>query len=556
MARRNPTSGTPERVSCEGGTVLETPMGRTSPTYFLPFLTLLSLFACGGQVSSDGHGSTARGTGGSASNHAGAGGQILAGAGGAAGAVVAGAAGASAVCPVEKKVEAPTLSTDCQIAIRRFDPALTCANTDCAITKALDLTYLSTPDQTSLSDMGISVTTNGSVVMFRTYDNYAIETRARIMTIAATDSRVEDLSDTALPTSTWSSASAVDSSGAKWLFAGDGNGAIIAARGTNAGWTRTTILPSSFSDNAGANLTGASMVDDILGYLTYTGIRDQAPHLVTWDGSCWMDEAIGRPKVQSMVVQSDSDEQPWVAWISTQDSGAESLHLRSPNGDTQDLLAQVKTDARMDGKTIRLLPGGLDGTASVPTVVVRFTDGIRAFLGSQKTDSGWTTLLLPESAPAYAGTNDCISGGAPDFGNFDACAGMTTCSGQGSGAGAGFDLARTHSGAVYAAWVIYSGQATYAPKTLCERSTGEMGPRCYCGYTETSGTGKADLVVARLTGSEPIVSHFPFDMGGAVRFDSAVAMAARGDTLVVAAYLSDQTVPTLTYVEIDSTLLH
>jgi hypothetical protein len=42
-------------------------------------------------------------------------------------------------------------------------------------------------------------------------------------------------------------------------------------------------------------------------------------------------------------------------------------------------------------------------------------------------------------------------------------------------------------------------------------------------------------------------------MGGAVEYlTNDVAMVARGDTLVVAAYLSGDTIPTLTYLEIDS----
>ena len=71
-----------------------------------------------------------------------------------------------------------------------------------------------------------------------------------------------------------------------------------------------------------------------------------------------------------------------------------------------------------------------------------------------------------------------------------------------------------------------------------------------------SGTGTADLVVAHLTGSEPILTDFRFVMGGAVRYlTNDLAMVARGDTLVVAADLSGETVPTLTYLEIDSNLL-
>jgi hypothetical protein len=78
-------------------------------------------------------------------------------------------------------------------------------------------------------------------------------------------------------------------------------------------------------------------------------------------------------------------------------------------------------------------------------------------------------------------------------------------------------------------------------------------PQCHCDFTEASGTGTADLVVARLTEPEPTLTHFRFVMGGAVEYlTNDVAMVARGDTLVVAAYLSGDTIPTLTYLEIDS----
>jgi hypothetical protein len=45
-------------------------------------------------------------------------------------------------------------------------------------------------------------------------------------------------------------------------------------------------------------------------------------------------------------------------------------------------------------------------------------------------------------------------------------------------------------------------------------------------------------------------------MSGAVRYlTSDLVMAARGDTLMLAAYLSGESVPTITYLEIDSNLL-
>lgn len=109
---------------------------------------------------------------------------------------------------------------------------------------------------------------------------------------------------------------------------------------------------------------------------------------------------------------------------------------------------------------------------------------------------------------------------------------------------------------MFVAWVLYSGQGTYAPKLICYDGD-LMGPEwCYCDNIETSGSGAADLVIAGLTESQPMLTHFRLDMGGAVWFGHSLAMAARGDTLVLAGYLRDQSVPTLTYLEIDSKQLH
>jgi hypothetical protein len=375
------------------------------------------------------------------------------------------------------------------------------------------------------------------------------------MTVEAADTRVEDVpalagSLTALPAySILRSTFPTDSSGAKWLFSGETPG-ITAVRGTDAAWTRATVVAQPDPPwGDGPILTDARMVDDGLGYLAYNMRGDWAPHLVTWDGSCWTDQRIGEPQVVTMVVDTDAEKQPWAAWISMEyPSRVESLYLRSPSGDTQNLLANLTADA--PGAPLRLLPGGLDGTAAFPAVAANFSDGIRVL--SNATGSGWQSLVLPESAPSYAGAGDCPS--VPpsyDYGN--PCAGMTTCTEQSSGVGSGFGLARTQSGAAFVAWVTYSSQGTYALKEAADG--GEM-PQWYCSWTETSGTGTADLVVARLTDSEPALTHFRFAMGGAVRYlTNDVAMVARGDTLVVAAYLSGDTVPTLTYLEIDTNLL-
>jgi hypothetical protein len=503
--------------------------------------------AGGGQAGSTIGTGTTGGLGGSGGISGGSG-VAVGGSGGAAGAGGAGTAGTSAVCPVEQEVGAPTLSTDCQILVRPIDPALTCGSTDCAITKALDLTCASLP-----ATPWISATADGAVVLVTTDDTDNIKALARLMMVEAANSRVQDMPALADPNmglpyfSILNSAFSTNSSGVKWLFAGETPG-ITALRGTDAGWTRSTVV--SLSDfNQEAYLTDVSMVDDKQGYLTYYAGDIWAPHLVTWDGSCWKDQLIGEPQVETIVVDTDAEKQPWVAWISAEHtSGVESLYLRSPSGDTQNLLANLTADA--PGAPLRLLPGGLDGTATVPAVAARFSDGIRVL--SNTTGSGWQSLVLPESATAAAGAGDCpYVQPSHDYGNH--CAGMTTCTDQTSGVGSGFGLARTQSGAAFAAWVAYSSQGTYALKETAE---GYEFPTFYCSWTQTSGTGTADLVVARLTEPEPTLTHFRFVMGGAVEYlTNDVAMVARGDTLVVAAYLSGDTVPTLTYLEIDSSLL-
>ncbi len=122
-----------------------------------------------------------------------------------------------------------------------------------------------------------------------------------------------------------------------------------------------------------------------------------------------------------------------------------------------------------------------------------------------------------------------------------------------SGVSSAFGLARTQSGATFAAWVTSSSEGTYALESL--RISGEL-PMWYCGRTETRGTGTAELVVARVTESEPAYTHFRFEMGGAGSAQTReVVMVARGDTLVVVTYITGSKIPTMTYLEIDSTRL-
>ena len=81
---------------------------------------------------------------------------------------------------------------------------------------------------------------------------------------------------------------------------------------------------------------------------------------------------------------------------------------------------------------------------------------------------------FPESAPDATITGNCPPDGASYAAR--ACINQTSCTQQLSGVSTGFGLARTESGATFAAWVEYSSQGSYA---LIYEQGGEM-PLDYC----------------------------------------------------------------------------
>ena len=281
---------------------------------------------------------------------------------------------------------------------------------------------------------------------------------------------MQDVAELAVPCySLVSSKASASSDGAQWLFAGETPG-ITAVHKTAAGWTRETVV-SAPDTNETSVLTDARLfVDSKQGYLTYYARDDWAPHLVTWDGSCWTNKLIGEGQVASMVVATDAQQRPWVAWIAAKyesDAGAWtwSLYARNPSGDTYKL--DVTADPPADAGHIRLLPGGLDGKAALPLVAVRFTDGIR-LLSPNTSGASWSSLLVPQSQEGPE-AGDCPQT-QPSYDRGDHCAGMITCTQQVSGVGDGFDVVRTQSGAVFAAWVSYSSQGTGNDRQEAPRS--------------------------------------------------------------------------------------
>ena len=455
-------------------------------------------------------------------------------------------AGATPVmqCPTAVETAGPTASSQCDVSARTIEPMFTCGRADCAVTEVLDVTCETQPVEPSLA-----VTPDGALVLFESSASPLTTTSVgRLMSVRDGEYRVEDVASNL--------AVATTASGSPWLF-GSEPGRISASRVSDAGWNSSTV--ATLPPDGTLTFWGASMSDDADGYVVFSDVT-LIDHLLRWDGSCWSDQLIDA-QATAMTLATDATQAPWLAWLGhlptaepiALDAG---LYLRSPEGDVQELFAST-ADASpgMLGDLwpeVRLLPGGADGTESSPIVAAKFNAGLRLFRRTTTTDSDWVSFLLPESAAGQKSDGDCPAAAFTPNDSTDPCSGVTSCTEQVTGSSRGFDLARTRSGAAFAAWVNYSVTPTYQLSMQCRG--GEL-PGCSCEKVPASGPGTAELVVARLTDAEPVLSHFRFDLGGPT-FDpfSDVVLEARGDTLVLVASLGRKT-PSLTYVELDSRLL-
>lgn len=212
---------------------------------------------------------------------------------------------------------------------------------------------------------------------------------------------------------------------------------------------------------------------------------------------------------------------------------------------------------------MRFIFGGFDGTAAFPIVTSKMETGITLFSYNPSVDSHWEKQVLANSAEAKP-VGDCPTT-LSQYEVPDVCGRKIQCHEQVNGTGTGFDLVQTRTGAIYAAWLEYAWDVDYA---LRDVTTTIQGSHLYtyysCVRTETSGAGTTDLVVARLTDLEPVLSRFRLYAGDIQSSHSdAVAMTTRGDTLVIAAGVNHHSSGTGTvnamgivkYLEIDSTQL-
>lgn len=512
----------------------------------------MGLFGCGGQTSTDRRIDSGNGVGGATSNSA----ADLGGTGGTGGTVRTATVvtphlqTSGTVCLFEVPVDETVVSNDCQSSVQSIDPNTTCAGRDCPIGKALNLTCDFTIDSST-----IAATADGAALLARS----SYGDKARLITVDAAGSRVQDVQAFAdRKQGPFASSIAISSNGTRWLFT-ESPSAIGTSHETNAGWTHALDVSTGVRNQAHPYVTGARMVDDQLGYVTYRQLQSGSSwgRLLSWDGSCWTDEPIGDDApTLAIAVTVDAQRGPWVAWI----SDWHSLHLRSPEGITRNLLSgaddELLTAERIvDSEPVFplwLLDGGLDGHAVSPAVAAQFPDGIRIFANADTSERGWHLLLPRDAVPSGSITGDCPPLG-PSENPYRPCLGMTTCNRELSAVTSAVDLVRTESGSTFVAWVEYSSKGSFTLfEDVIER---EMSlATCTIGYA-TSGTGTAELVVARVAaGSKPVLSRFPFDLGGPLVYPrDDIDLDSRGEMLIVAAYLSESA--GLTYLEIDSTRL-
>lgn len=456
-------------------------------------------------------------------------------------------------CPEPTPVPPPAASLDCEVSARPIDAVATCGSAPCAVNRRLDFSC-----PTELLDPAIAATIDGGLVLSQSITPSENLSTGRLLTVTAEGARLDDFPElgqrNSLP---FSHAAVASTNGKSWVFA-VGDTAISARHGTEAGWTAS--VASDFGSAEYAAVTGASMVSDDLGYVTCFRSLNDLPHLLTWKDGCWNDELLGDSRAYASTVATDAQGNAWSAVLAaTSDgTGAMEVRLRGPDGTSSTLSLELgawpagPTIVGTSSAPLHLLAGGRDGSAGAPLVLARLSDGIRVLENDAAHPSEWQALVLPESGLPWMRTGDCdaLDGAYPQSSDEDPCMGITSCELDQSGSGLAFDVVRTESGETFVGWLNYLTSSSNFVSKQCRG--GEL-PGCYCEASEQSSTGTAELVLARLTDAGPVLSHFEFDLHGQIVGPSrGMAMAARGDTLLVTATLDSNYVRDLTYLEIDS----
>ncbi len=529
-------------------------MGASETWSRLLLMLCVGVGACGGKTA---HGGAETGAGGPAqsvteggtSGVAGAAGGAESAAGGAESAAggaesaaggaesAAGAAGTVSVsetlCSTPVTIDPPSPVDDCVVVPRSIDPESTCGTGDCAIVRAFDLSCearIYDPRLSCLDERTLLLVAGG------TYG-----TENRLLTVTDTETEVSQIGR--LDGAMYRLSSAFETT---WYVARDDTG-IVAVSANGETWSKSSVVldPSP----GWPQVHDVAMVDEALGYVAYQTAHTGIPHLVTRDGSCWTDEVLTDTATEHLRLGVDAEGLPWTAWTEQDAEGQTRIVLRDPWGMTQPVYAATQSWRDGSAQSVTMLPGGFDGHDPDPALAFLVDDGINVARRDSGSETGWSVVVLPDSSPGSTET-DCLYTDSVDP---HPCEGLTSCTTQIEGNGERYGWARTASQGTFAVWVSYS---SLGESTLIESDDGGELPQFLCRPTETTGSGTAELVLARLGDAAPVFTRYRFDLdAGLLNLWQPVAVAARGDTLIVTAVVSGGDDPALTYFEIDSTLL-
>ncbi len=437
------------------------------------------------------------------------------------------------LCSTPTTVDPPSSVDDCVVVPRTIDPDSTCGAADCPITRAFDLNCEGGIDDPRLSFFGdrtLLLVDGGGLA------------GARLLTVTDTEAEFSQID--ALPESPYRLSS---TTARTWYMARAGSG-IIAVSGNGETWSESRVV--SDPSSGWARVSDAAMVDETQGYVAYQKEVTGIPHLVTWDGACWTDEVLTDAAIRQLYLAVDADGLPWTTWVQQDTEGGVQIVLRDPTGVTQPVhVASEGWRVTASTRSVIMLPGGVDEHDPYPVLAVFDGDGINVVRRDSGPQAGWSAVALPDSSPGSI-ESDCPGWPSDDS---DPCEGLTSCTTQMEGNGGYYGLARTASQGIFAVWVSYS---SLADSMLDVTVDGDDLLYLVCSITETTGSGTAELVVTRLGDDEPVLTRYRFDLdGGLLSLWQPVAVAARGDTLVVTAVVSGGGNPALTYLEIDATQL-
>jgi hypothetical protein len=449
-------------------------------------------------------------------------------------------------CPTESEHDAPSPSATCNVV--PAPGAATCPSAgECPVSGVFTLSCTGGGYGPALA-----ATAGGTSIMFVTNTGKFV---TRLFTLAPDAGRVEDVPGV----TSAANALAADLDGNPTIFAGEMPG-IWRVRKTAAGWRREVALETG---GPLALVTDGRARDATKAAVAFFRLGAEAPALATRDGACWRVDVLPGARATHLGLDVDATNRPWVAWYAYLNGRAPALELVGPDGPHRVWTSPVNEGLALQDRPI-VLANGLAGTDASPALAIQRGDGVHLLVPAPAA-AAWSDRVLTGSAAAVR-ANNCPTG--TPFG----CNGQATCTSTVKGALGGFGLTRTASGRAYAAWLEGDGGATYslslssttggfcpggpAAAPVQGGANAAAPPLCQCTPTMTSWHGTVTIAVERVdapAAGGPL--RIQIDAGAEPR-KNGLALAARGNTLLVVASFGAGFDTKLRYLEIDTKKLH